>query len=247
MLRDLMVATIFLTRLPARVEPPPAMHELAGAAYLFPVVGAVVGAIGGAAFLAATYVGLTSLPAGIIALAALVLATGALHEDGLADTADALGAGTNRARALEIMRDSRIGSFGTIALVLTLLARLSALATLWDPFAVAAALVAAGAVSRAAVPAVMWRQPNARGAGLAADAGRPTVQAVGIAAALGAAVALACLPYPDALVGCAVAALVAVAVAGWLGARFGGCTGDTLGAVQQLTETAFLLSLVAGR
>lgn len=245
MFRDLLVATMFLTRLPVRVEPPPAPQSLSAAAYLFPVAGAVVGAIGAVVFIAATYAGLTSMPAGILALAALVLATGALHEDGLADTADALGAGSDRARALEIMRDSRIGSFGTIALILSLLARLSVLASLWDPFTVAASLVAAGAISRAAMPAVMLWQPNARGRGLAADAGRPPTVKVAIGVALALAIAMACLPYPQVLTGAVVVVVVTALVAGWLGTRFGGCTGDTLGAIQQVAEVAFLLSLVA--
>jgi adenosylcobinamide-GDP ribazoletransferase len=176
----------------------------------------------------------------------MVLVTGALHEDGLADTADGLGA-KDRARALEIMADSRIGTYGTVALVLTLLARVATLASLGAPLRVAAALVAAAAASRAAMAVVMWRQPRARPAGLAAAAGRPTAARVAAGAGLAAAIAFLGLPPVPALLGLASLALTAAAVATLLGRRLGGCTGDTLGAVQQLAELAFLMAAVAGR
>jgi adenosylcobinamide-GDP ribazoletransferase len=244
-LHDLKVAAVFLTRLPVRVEGALSMRDLAGAVHAFPLVGAAVGLAGGLAFWAAHAGGLPSLPASILAVAAMVLATGALHEDGLADTADALGAGADRARALEVMRDSRIGSFGTVALVLTLLARVTALASLWEPAFVAALLAAAGASSRAVMPVVMLVQPSARSAGLAADAGRPEAARVAAAALLALAVAFLALPAGLALAGTLAAALVGLGLAAGLGRRFGGCTGDTLGAVQQAAEVAFLFAVLA--
>jgi adenosylcobinamide-GDP ribazoletransferase len=245
LLHDLKIAALFLTRLPVRPERPVAMPDLARAVHLFPVVGAAVGAVGGLGYLVASLLGLPSLPASIVAVAAMVLATGALHEDGLADTADGLAAGADRARALEIMRDSRIGSYGTIALVLVLMARLTALASFWDPLHVAAILIAAGAASRAAMPLVMRLQPSARGQGLAAAAGRPEARHVALGCGLAVAIALVCLPAGTALVALAWLALAATATAAFLGRRLGGCTGDTLGAVQQIGEVAFLLAVVA--
>ncbi len=244
-LQDLKVATIFLTRLPVRVEGPLAMRDLASAVYAFPLVGALVGLLGSLGFWFGHRLGLPSMPSAIIATAVMVLVTGALHEDGLADTADGLGAGADRERALEIMRDSRIGSYGTIALVLVLLARVTAVGSHWEPGLVASLLIAAGAASRAMMPAVMLLQPSARATGLMAEAGRPEPERVVAAALLATALAFLLLPVHLAASGLLAAALVGLIVAGMLGRRLGGCTGDTLGAVQQLAEIAFLLTILA--
>jgi adenosylcobinamide-GDP ribazoletransferase len=220
------------------------MRDLAAAVYAFPLVGALVGLLGGLGFWVAHRLGLPGMACAISAVAVMVLVTGALHEDGLADTADGLGAGPDRELALEIMRDSRIGSYGTIALVLTLLTRVTALASHWDPGFVAALLMAAGAASRATMPAVMLLQPSARAAGLAAEAGRPEPVRVAAAAILAAALAFLLLPVHFAAGGLLAAAIVGLIVAAVLGQRLGGCTGDTLGAVQQLAEIAFLLAVL---
>jgi adenosylcobinamide-GDP ribazoletransferase len=246
-LDDVKVVLLFLTRLPVHVDRPIAMKDLAGAVYLFPLVGALVGAGGALAYLLATFIGLPSAPAAIIGVAAMILLTGALHEDGLADTADGLGAGPDRERALAIMRDSRIGSYGTIALCLTLLLRLIVLASLWGPTLVGGVLIAAAAASRATMPVVMLVQPSAREGGLAARSGRPAALRVALGCALAAAITFVCLPATLALPGLAGAGLFAGMTAWLLGRRLGGCTGDTLGAVQQLGEVGFLLAIVAGQ
>jgi adenosylcobinamide-GDP ribazoletransferase len=238
------VATQFLTRLPVRPEGPVAMPDLARAVHLFPLVGAGVGATGGLGYLLAALAGLPPFLASILAVAATVLLTGALHEDGLADTADGL-AGQDRARALEIMADSRIGTYGTLALLLVLSARIGALAALADPFQVAMALVAAGAASRAAMAVVMWHQPSARAKGLAAAAGQPERLRVAAGCGLAVLIALLCLPIGKALAALLGLVLAAAVTAAFLGRKLGGCTGDTLGAVQQLGEVAFLMAVVA--
>jgi adenosylcobinamide-GDP ribazoletransferase len=179
-----------------------------------------------------------------VALATIIWVTGALHEDGLADVADGFGGGRTREAKLEIMRDSRIGTFGALALILALLARAGAIAALATPLAVASALVAAGAVSRAALPPVMTVLPLARADGLAAGAGRPHPTRAAAAVLVAALIALALLGQA------AAAALVAGAgaafVVAWLARRqIGGHTGDVLGAVQQLTEIGVLLGAVA--
>jgi adenosylcobinamide-GDP ribazoletransferase len=244
LLQDLKVAALFLTSLPVKTAGDISMRDLAQAVYAFPLMGALVGFLGGLAFLAASLLGLPTMPAALLAILATVLATGALHEDGLADTADGLGAGDDRERALAIMRDSRIGSFGALALMLALLCRLMALAPMYDPFLVLRVLICAGMASRAVLPVVMLIQPSARATGLAAEAGRPEP----IRVAIGAGVALvACLALlqQQALVAVAASAAVSLLVAHWLGRRFGGCTGDTLGAVQQVAEIVFLFAVVA--
>src|SRR5690606_40192087 len=112
------------------------------------------------------WLGLPSGPAAALALAAAMLMTGCLHEDGLSDVADGIGGGSTRERKLEIMRDSRIGSYGTAALVISLLLRWSALAALAGPAQVFAAFIAAHCASRALPGALMHVLPPARADGL---------------------------------------------------------------------------------
>jgi adenosylcobinamide-GDP ribazoletransferase len=247
LLRDLKVALLFLTRFPVQIDGTVTMRDLSAAVYAFPLVGAVVGLLGGLAFGGASLLGLPPLPSALIALATMMLVTGALHEDGLADTADGLSAGGNRERALEIMADSRIGSFGALALMTSLLARLIALAPMWEPREVMAVLIAAAMTSRAMIPVVMLLQPSAKAGGLAAAAGPPEALRVmlGLFIAIGGAIWLLHLPVATkALVSAATASLL---LAAWLGRRLGGCTGDTLGAVQQTAEVAFLFAIVSQR
>lgn len=244
-LQDFKVAALFLTRFPVRVDGQVSMRDLASAVYAFPVMGAAVGLLGGLGFAAAGWLGLPGLAAALLALLCMILATGALHEDGLADTADALGAGTDRVRALAIMSDSRIGSFGTVALVLSILARLIALAPMWDTRLVTSVLVAAGMTSRAVLPVVMLLQPSAKATGLAAEAGRPEPLRAMLAAFIAIGTTVILLPYQLAVSALLVSALLSLLLAAWLGRRFGGCTGDTLGAVQQVAEIAFLFAVIA--
>jgi len=245
MLRDLKIACVFLTRLPLRIEGDVSLRDLAGTVHLFPVVGVIVGGAAAVVFALAGALGLPPLAGAALALAAMVLITGALHEDGLADTAEALAAGEDRERALAIMRENRIGSAGASAIVLVLLARMVALGSFWDPALFARAVVAAAVTSRAAMAVVMLVQPSARERTGNPGANRPRREKVVIGTGLAVALALLVTPAGTGLAGLAAAALVATGVAAWLGRRFGGCTGDTLSAIQQLTETAFLLAVVA--
>lgn len=236
-LQQALVALTFLTRLPLR-----APHlNLAACAWAFPLAGLVVGLASGLAFLAATGLGLNTIAGALIALAAGMLLTGALHEDGLADTADGLG-GRDRERRLEIMRDSRIGSFGVLALMVTVGLKLSALASL-PAGQVMPALIGAAILSRAFAVPSLCLLPPARDDGLGASAARPAAAQAWIALALAIAVLLLLFGAGQGLRVLLWAGLAAAAVA--IAARriFGGQTGDVLGAQIMVAETAALLAL----
>ncbi len=241
----------FYTRLPlpalASEAGAHAMPDFSRAAWGVPVTGAVIGTIGALVLALAISFGLAPLPAATIAIASLVLITGAMHEDGLADLCDAFGGGATRERKLEIMRDSRIGTYGAAALVISLLLRIGTLAGLaaTDLRLAAAALVAAGAVSRTAglLPLVMLPPARAVGAGFAATG--PNLSSLRIAAVL--ALAFACLPL---IAGASLARVIAAIVLSTLAAyavtalarrQIGGQTGDVAGAAQQASEIAALL------
>src|SRR5215469_4222063 len=149
---DLIVALGFYTRLPFPHERANAGADLARASWAAPLAGAVVGAIGALAYALAHAAGLGPLPAAGLTIVATLIVTGALHEDGLADTADAFGAGATPQTRLDIMRDSRIGTFGACALILSIGLRWVALASLVGPMRAAAALIAAHVAARAMPP-----------------------------------------------------------------------------------------------
>ena len=216
----------------------------AQAAWCWPLVGVVIGALMALVGWAGHGLG---LPGGVTAaalLATAAIATGALHEDGLADTFDGLFGGWTPERRLEIMKDSHIGSFGTLALLLVVLAKWSALTALLDQGALGA-IIAVAALSRAPMAVVMTALPNARGAGLAQTVGRPGAPAALIACGIGLGVAGSAAPVTAALMMALVMALVAVAVAALARSRLGGQTGDILGATQVLCETAGLAVLAS--
>ena len=246
LLRDLRVAACFLTRLPVPWPPDAPADALARSMRLFPLAGAGIGLAAGLVWALALWFGAPALVAALLALAAQALLTGALHEDGLADVADGFGGGRSRERALEIMRDSRIGSYGTLTLVLSVGLRAAALAALaWDPRTGVAALAAAGAVSRATCTALLAWLPPARPDGLGAGAGRPRSEAVFTALGLALCLALLLLGLRHGLAALALAALAAWALAGLARRRIGGQTGDVLGAAQQLAEVAVLCAAAA--
>jgi adenosylcobinamide-GDP ribazoletransferase len=240
LLADLRLALAFLTRLPASREVP-APGRLAEAAYAFPIAGLAVGALAGLAYLLAWELGLYPLLAAVLAVAVQVWLTRGLHEDGLADLADGLAGASPEAR-LAIMRDSRIGSFGALALGLALALRVTAVAEIADPGLVLATLAAAGAASRALMAVVLCALPPARTDGLGLAAGRPRRDVATSALAIAALSGLLLLPWQAILAGSLAAAVAAAAVGGLARRRLGGQTGDVLGAAQQAGEIAFLLA-----
>lgn len=239
--RDFRVAVQFLTRLPVGWIDGLKASDLAAAAWSFPLVGVLVGALAGGVVYVAALPALHPLACAFLGVGVQVWISGALHEDGLADVADGLGA-HDRARRLEIMRDSRIGSFGVLALVFSVGLRTALLAGVNGPERAWLAMIAAAAVSRALlVPVMVWVEP-ARPDGLAKAAGRPASTSL-IAAILIAAIAAFALLTPwAAVIGLALAAAAAWAIAVWARRALGGQTGDVLGAVQQAAETAILIA-----
>jgi adenosylcobinamide-GDP ribazoletransferase len=244
---DFKVALQFLTRLPVRGPERWPEGALSASVPMFPLIGLLIGAAGALAFAIAIWLALPPAIAAILAVAAQVLLTGGLHEDGLADLADGFGGGGTRENKLSIMRDPRLGSFGALALILALLVRIAAIAALAQPATIAAVLVAAGGISRAVVPPVMlWLAP-ARSEGLAAASGRPHPARVLAGFGVAGLLALVLLPSALALSATLLAAGGALGLAILARRQVGGHTGDVLGAAQQLAEIGFLLGALALR
>ncbi|MEH6647448.1 adenosylcobinamide-GDP ribazoletransferase [Sulfitobacter sp.] len=237
--RQLWLATVLLTRLPLPHLPQDAFAQGARAVWAYPLIGLGVGAVGALTGHLAHLLGLPALGAAALALGSMMVLTGAMHEDGLADVFDGFWGGFKPERRLEIMRDSQIGSYGVLALVVVFTLRLSALAVLLQSGPLA--LLAAGALSRSMMPVLMSALPHARHDGLSQSVGRPSIQTAGLGCFLGAAIALICL---------GATAVMAVPLTFTVGAgmgvlakrKIGGQTGDVLGATQQLSETAILLA-----
>ena len=241
---DLRACGSFFTRLPFGY--PHTKRPFADALWAAPVIGHGIGLLVAAAFSLALGFGLPPGPSAALALGCGLLLTGALHEDGLADVADGFGGGRDRGAKLAIMKDSRIGTYGALALGLSLLARWSALGALAPAPAERLFLVlaAAHAASRALLAAMLHVLPSARGTGLSAGVG-----AVGSGTALAALLfgflALLPLGLSFALAAAALLASVFLGLALLAKQQIGGQTGDVLGALQQGGEIAVLLIAAA--
>jgi adenosylcobinamide-GDP ribazoletransferase len=245
LLKDLAVGIAFYTRLPLRLSIPVDGAMLARASWTSPLVGALIGALAGLAYWIAIRLNLPPFVSATLAVAAGMLITGCLHEDGLADTADGFGGGATRERALDIMRDGRIGAFGTCALVIVLALRIGSIADLPNPALVAWALIGAHAIARAGLPAFMRLTPPARTDGLSAGAGAPTRERAAASAAIGVVLLWVALGFKSALIAL-VLVVAGAAVMAWLCRRkIGGQTGDVLGAVEQVGECMVLLTTAA--
>jgi adenosylcobinamide-GDP ribazoletransferase len=243
--RAFVAAVSLLTRLPVAMRMAVDETDLARSLAWLPLVGT---ALGGALALAARALEgrLDDGPAAVLLVGAWALATGAIHLDGLADAADALGGG-DRERRLAIMRDSQIGSFGALALVLVVVLKVALVASvlarghhLW--------LIAIPPAGRVAASALSATLPYAREQGSAAAlvSGGRRVERLAVALATALVVALACARLRG-LLAVAAAVLVALAIGRLAHQRIGGVTGDVLGATIELAECAALLALLAGR
>lgn len=253
-LGQILDATRFLSRLPVRPLGGEPDGELAVALRAAPWAGVLIGAGPALVLVLGSRFGLPSLAAVTLAVTALIAATGGLHEDGLADVADGFGGGATVSRKLAIMRDSRIGTFGALALGAGFLLRVAALQGLAErngAGAAALALLAAAALSRGLMLLPLALLPPARPDGLARLASPDGQPAFGpaLAAAGLLALALAWPMGPDKVrIASGLVAALAAAFAMTRAAQrhVRGVTGDVVGATQQVTEIAFLLTLCSG-
>lgn len=241
-LRDPLLALGLLSRLPMPLRD---TSRGARAAWAYPLAGLLIGGLAALGGLFSLWLGLPAPVTALTTLTLLVAISGALHEDGLADTVDGLWGGWTPARRLEIMKDSAVGSYGVIALCLSLAARWSALWMLYQvsPATATSALLASAMLSRAMMPLVMAGLPHARPSGLSHSQGK----APSAAAALGLAIACGAgflLLGKGVILAALCAGLTTLVLALIARARIGGQTGDILGATQQFAEIVILLSLL---
>jgi len=241
---DLKAAVGLLTRLPIKVDADRAMARGAASAWAYPLVGAVIAVFVGAVASAAIWLGIHEPVVAGLCLFTSIMITGAMHEDGLADSADGLWGGWTVERRLEIMKDSRIGTYGVLAVGLSLLLRFSAIWGLIDAGWLWAGLLIAGMGSRAVMLGLMGFIPNARKGGLSHSVGRPTTSTV----LVGLGICILCL----AIVGgwhvitfVLSAAICGMACASTAQRKIEGQTGDILGATQQVTEVVLLTAALA--
>jgi adenosylcobinamide-GDP ribazoletransferase len=236
-MRTFLAAVSFLTVIPVNGKDVPSGR----AAIFFPLVGAILGAAGAGLFLAASFV----LPASIAALIAVtfwIVISGVLHEDGLADTADAMRAGRSREKIISILKDSRIGTYGGVAIVLSIVARWQALLHVPAPRVLLVCIIAQ-TVSRAVMVALAWlSRPSGDGLGYVFSASLTTTGAL-IAIAQGL-IASMLLGWRAGLLIVAAAYLIVREARSYFYKRIGGVNGDCLGATQQLLEI-FILILFA--
>lgn len=241
--RELQLAFMLLTRLPVGKGGKEEIL-LGAAAWAYPVAGLAVGCIGAVTLaVSASSIGLPPVIAAILAIAAMTIATGGLHEDGLADTADGFGGGSTKQRKLEIMKDSQIGSYGVMALIIVTSLRISAMASL--PLMLAClGLIAITMTSRSFLPLIMRMQVNARPTGLGASASDVDLLPALVAIAISVLALGLFLPFTHALLAGTIILLVAIGVSALAKRHIGGFTGDTLGATVQLGEATALTSLL---
>lgn len=242
-INDVIAAFSLLTRLPMP-------QRLAGngpanqsrSVWAYPLVGGVVGSVGALTFLALDWAGLEGILVAGVVVAVQIVLTGALHEDGLADVADGFGGGKDRPQKLKIMRDSRLGTYGAITLIVVLGLRWAAVAALPEAQAIAS-LIAAGVLARFAIVALLTALPAARKDGFGLVVANPPMPAVGTAAAF--AIIVTALLLPPLAFGVVLLTIAAVVgVIAWLARRhIGGYTGDVLGAGASAAETAALMAL----
>ena len=239
---DVIVAGALLTRLPLPHAPQSAFERQANSVWAFPIVGLVVALLSCLAGFVAFGLGLSApITAGLM-LGVNMILTGAMHEDGLADCADGFWGGFDRDRRLEIMKDSQIGTYGVLALVVTIGLRWLALSAIISTGF--AGVIAAAVLSRGILPALMAMLNHARDTGLSHSVGRPTHFSAVVAFGIASIIALVMIGFSA--IGAIIATVVVAFAFGRLAkAKISGQTGDVLGATQVLSETAVLLWVIA--
>lgn len=238
-LGDIAIAIVFFTRLPLPPFDIPG-RKLGDAIWAAPIAGLVVALFGAFAYTLAHAFGMSPNVSAAITLAVLMITTGCLHEDGLADTADAFGGGKTVERKLEIMHDSRLGTYGAAALFMSMLLRWAAIASLPGGATTVCALIAAHVASRGIFAALVQRTPLARDSGLAASVGAIS-DVTALTGMITAGMSLLFLGVGGALAAGLIGAGLVYAFRTLCIRQIGGLTGDTLGAAQQIVEIAILL------
>lgn len=241
---DLIRAVQLLSRLPLRAPPGDSTRPIAASAWAWPLIGGLIGLLAGLTGLVVAGLGAGPGIAAGATLAAMMMLTGALHEDGLADSADGLWGGHDKARRLEIMRDSRVGSYGVLALGLSLILRWSALVALMQAGWFLAPVIAIAMLSRVPMVVLIAALPNARSQGLAASAGQPERPTILLAIVIALIAGLVLVGWSVVVVAFWIS-LSAIAIAALAKAKIDGQTGDILGASQQVAEIAALAALAA--
>ena len=216
--------------------------KLSEAARAFPFGGVVVGGVGALVLFVAAKSGLHPLASSILAIGATALVSGAIHEDGLADVADSLGA-ASKTKKLEIMKDSRVGTYGVLALVIVTGLKAGLLAGFPGPGLAAGALFAANVLGRSGLGLMMLSLPPVKKSGLAKAAGTPKQEDAMIALIIGTLIAVLVLGPGTGLAAAAIAGLGLAAVGVLAHRQIGGLTGDVLGAGEQVAEVLVLLAL----
>ncbi len=240
MIQKFLLALSFFTRIPIGKQEFGSL-TLAQAVDAFPIVGAVIGLLDGGFYLAMLVLGLPHNISAWLTIGFHLLLTGALHEDGLADTADGLASGRDRSQKLAIMRDSRIGSYGVLALVTIISLRANIIAGFTGNFSSLLIFIATAASSRAFLAVMMYNLEYARDSGLAVRAGKPSLNDSLVATALGFVTLLLTGKILAALIAICALAIIYIIIKYITSKNFGGITGDTLGASQQISEIAVLL------
>ncbi len=247
-IRTFALAIHFLTRIPTGVDVDYSPERLLDASRYYPLVGAIVGLVAALAFFVASLF-LPTLVAVIIATAATALLTGGFHEDGLADTFDGVSGAHTRERSLEIMRDSRIGTFGALALILVITLKIAALTSLSENQTIIIALIAAHIISRTSIVIVQATSTYAREEGFAGtndQAPSPINSIIASLIAVVTIVAVALILSPISALWSIAGAIVGhVLIRLYFQPKLKGHTGDTLGATQQVTEIGIYLALAA--
>jgi adenosylcobinamide-GDP ribazoletransferase len=247
---ELVHALKFLTRLPIPFSRTMDAPPLAQSLRMLSVAGALIGLLIAAVLLAGKFLQLPPLLSALLAVSFGLLITGALHEDGLADTFDGLAGGKTRERRLEIMRDSRIGTYGTLALMMAIGLRVTCYAALlpFSSVTVVTVVVACQAFSRALVVDLLWATKSARADGLSAFAGRPSRVVAMFAIIIGLLLTLLAGYYrqfENAILALAFG-LAATAIMRRTAIKLiGGQTGDICGATQVICEVVMLVAFVA--
>ncbi len=244
-LSDLRLAAVFLTRVPWIKLEDGTVRPLSEAFRAFPLIGAAIGLAGGLVYALSNFIGMPSLAAALLAVGLSILLTGGLHEDGLADMADGIG-GNDAEKRLAIMKDSRIGSFGVLALIVGVGLKVSALASLGS-FSGFMAMIAAEGASRAVFAPLVRRGKPAKPEGLGAMIGKVESDTVSASVLLGVLFVVIGLGPVGGLIAAGLVALAMKGFYSFVEASLGGYTGDALGAAQQIAAIIILLAATVFR